>query len=372
MNGIFFSEGLELNKADKLGIERKVVLQIECLKKIGNVTSVNLEINKNDKLDRLKFILPFVKSNREKKREKLIEVVNDTTDYIYIRKPSLTIAFYKLLKKIKRKYPQIYIMLEIPTYPFHSEYKGISKLMILKSVHCEKKLKNVIDKIITYSDDEVIWGIPTLKTCNCVSYRDITPRSLDYKIKDKCIRMTCVANFMYWHGADRLINAIISYKGDYKIYFNLVGEGKEIDKLKKLARRSKNIIFHGSKMGEELTKVFNETDIAIDALGRHRSGVYYNSSLKGKEYLARGIPVISAVKTELDSINDFKYYLRIPANESPIDINEIIKFFNNIYKNNEGVITTEIRNFTERKFDYKYGFEEKIRTILADNLKYST
>jgi hypothetical protein len=49
-----------------------------------------------------------------------------------------------------------------------------------------------------------------------------------------------------------------------------------------------------------LNDIYNISDIAIDSLGRHRSNVMYNSTLKGKEYCAKGLPIVSGVKTEFD------------------------------------------------------------------------
>lgn len=42
-------------------------------------------------------------------------------------------------------------------------------------------------------------------------------------------------------------------------------------------------------------------------MGRHRSGVSFNSSLKGKEYCAKGLIIVSGVKTELDLDGEFLY-----------------------------------------------------------------
>ncbi len=367
MKGIYFCEGLELKKRNVLGIENKVYNQIMSLKRFSDVIVLDLPLNNWDKLDKVKFFLPGIISKREKERKKLYEAIDNSIQYIYIRKPSLTIEFYKILKKIKKNYPNIYIIMEIPTFPFHSEYVGISRIMGLKSTVCERKLKYVVDTIATYSDDKEIWGIPTLNLSNCVVYKEILPRTEKYRIQKNTIRMTCVAKFVYWHGIDRLINGINQYSGPYKIVLNLVGEGPEIEKLKKISKNNKNIIFHGYKSGEQLSQIFDETDIAVDALGRHRSGVVYNSSLKGKEYAARGIPIISAVKTELDYLNDYKYYLKIPANETFVNIEDIVLFYNKIYNGkNELEITNEIRNVTEKMFDYKYGFEEKIYTLLEN------
>lgn len=365
MKGIYFCEGLNLKKHNVLGIENKVYNQINSLKRFSEVILLDIQLNNWSSFEKIKFFLPVIKSKREKEREKLYGAINDSIQYIYIRKPSLTIEFYKILKHIKRDYPNIYIIMEIPTYPFHSEYHGLSKFMTLKSIRCEKKLKEVVDIILTYSDDKEIWGIKTLNASNCVNYKDILPRTEKYRVEKNTIRMTCVANFVYWHGIDRLINGINEYKGSYKIVLNLVGQGQEIEKLRQLAQNNKNIIFHGPKSGKQLSEIFDKTDIAVDALGRHRSGVTYNSSLKGKEYAARGIPSISAVKTELDYFKNFKYYLRIPADETYVNIEDIIVFYNKIYNNRKEIeITKEIRNLTEKKFDYKYGFEERIYTLL--------
>ena len=366
MKGIYYFENSKKVGISSVGVRNKISQQIRALEKISDL--IVIEAIFNDSIfEKLKFLLPRLKSDREKQVMKILDVVDDDVDYIYIRKPSLAVEFYKVLKKIKIKFPKIYILLEIPTYPFHSEYTKFSKLMILKSINCEKKLKNVVDKIVTYSDDKEIWGIPTIETSNCVSYKDVLPRSSHYKLEKGTIRLTCVANFMYWHGVDRLINGIKDYNGDYEIILNIVGDGKEIKKLKRLSKGMKNIIFHGIKTGDDLLKIFNETDIAVDALGRHRSGVSFNSSLKGKEYVAMGIPVISAVRTDLDNIPNFLYYYRFPADESHIDIEKIIEFYNAIYFDDTlEDITMTIRKTTEKMFDYQYGFIDKIQGELKN------
>lgn len=369
MNGVFFSEGLDMDNDKVLGIEKKVKAQVDSLNKIGNIRHINVPLNSDDKIDRLKFVFPILKSKRETNRNILLDYIDSTVDYIYIRKPSLTIEFYKLLKIIKNKYRNIVIIMEIPTYPFHAEYQGFAKIMAIKSAQCEKKLFEVVDYIVTYSDDKMIWNIPCLRTSNCVDYASIPVRDNSYSLVNNTIRLTCVANYTYWHGADRLVKAVRDYKGPYLIIFNIVGGGKELDNLRILAEDHENIIFHGPKSGAELTEIFNHTDIAVDALGRHRSGVFYNSSLKGKEYVARGLPVISAVKTELDYLKDFNYYLKLPANDSDVDLESVIQFYERIYKDDDANVSEIIRTVTERKFDYKYGFEIPIKKVIEDRKK---
>ena len=364
MKGIFFSEGLKMNLSNTLGIERKVSYQVESLASFSDIEHINIDIDDLTLFDKMLFMLPVVKSKREKRRKILLNKVDNTINYIYIRKPSLTINFYKILLMIKKKYKNIKILMEIPTYPFHSEYRGINKLAGLKSTICEKKLYKVVDYIITYSDDKTIWGIPCINTSNCVKYSMIKPRSNNYCLEKNNIRLTCVTNFIYWHGNDRLINGIKEYNGKYKITLNLVGNGPEIDNLKKMSNES--VVFWGAKNSDELNEIFDRTDIAIDALGRHRSGVYYNSSLKGKEYCARGVPIVSGVKTELDCWDNYPYYLKVPADDSNIVIEDIIDFYEKIYLDKDiSSITEEIRNLTMKSFDYKYGFENVIKELVC-------
>ncbi|MBS6340508.1 MAG: glycosyltransferase [Eubacterium limosum] len=364
MKGVFFAEGLELDKAKQYGIEKKVISQIKYLRKIGDLSVLSINPERS-LLDDILFICPLVKSRREIERYKLLDYIDSNTDYIYIRRPTLTNAFYQLLSKIKKEYKDIVIILEIPTYPFHTEYQGLSKILIIKSIICEKKMNRVIDKIMTYSNDKQIWGIDCINASNCVEYDMIESRSLSYQVIPNYIRLTFVANLMYWHGVDRIVKGILNYHGDYVVVLNIVGAGQELENLKILADNDRRIIFHGPKSGVELTKIFNETDIAIDALGRHRSGILYNSSLKSKEYVARGIPVVSAVKTELDSLTDFPYYLKLPADDSDIEIDAIIKFYEKIYLHkNAQMITLNIRNYTKKLFDYEFGFERPIKKYL--------
>ena len=85
-----------------------------------------------------------------------------------------------------------------------------------------------------------------------------------------------------------------------------------------------HIVFHGQLFGEELDKVFNMSCFAIGSLARHRSGITEIKTLKNREYATRGIPFIYSEK---DSDFDHQpYVLKAPADESPIDIQQIINF----------------------------------------------
>ena len=82
---------------------------------------------------------------------------------------------------------------------------------------------------------------------------------------------------------------------------------------------------HGKKHGIELDEIFDQCDFGIGSLGRHRVGIRDIKTLKNREYAARGIPFIySENDTDFDKR---PYVLKMPADETAINIETIIHFF---------------------------------------------
>jgi hypothetical protein len=139
-----------------------------------------------------------------------------------------------------------------------------------------------------------------------------------------------VAEVHPWHAFDRVMAGIGEYKGERNVFFHVVG-GVHPHRMKtdflpiinKYGLYDK-IIFHGQLFGDELTRVFNQCQFAIGSLGRHRCGITNIKTLKNREYATRGIPF---VYSEQDSDFDHQpYVLKAPADESPVDIQQIIDF----------------------------------------------
>jgi hypothetical protein len=88
------------------------------------------------------------------------------------------------------------------------------------------------------------------------------------------------------------------------------------------------VILYGKKHGKKLDCLFEKCDFGIGSLGRHRVGIDKIKTLKNREYAARGIPFIYS---ETDSDFDTRpYVLKAPADETPIDINNIVSFYHSI------------------------------------------
>jgi glycosyltransferase involved in cell wall biosynthesis len=150
---------------------------------------------------------------------------------------------------------------------------------------------------------------------------------------------------------------------------HLVGDGPELIFYKELVKQynlTEYIVFYGILINEELTKVYNKSDIAICSLGNHRKDIYFTSELKSREYLARGIPMISSTKIDVLP-DDFKYCFYVPEDESPVDMFAVVKYYQNLIENNDiNEISREIRNFAENNCDMSITMKPIISYLLND------
>ncbi|MDQ0196271.1 glycosyltransferase [Paenibacillus wynnii] len=294
--------------------------------------------------------------------------------FIYIRKAWFMDGdLIRFLKKFKNYSSHTKILLEIPTYPYDNEGKHLNILpLIIKDKIWRRKLHHYVDRIITYSNDEVIFDVETIQASNAIDLSEISPRNFT-EIKNKnVINLIACSSLYYWHGYDRVIKGLNTYYTNKKnhdpiVRFHIVGEGEEAEKYREMISTfnlSDYVYMYGKLSGRALDEVYDISDIGLDSMGRHRSGVYYNSSLKGKEYCAKGLPIVSGVSTDLDGDTEYSYYLRVPAEDKEVDIYDIINFYNAIYKEKDPkVISVNIRDYAKQRFDFPVAMREIIEFI---------
>ena len=284
-------------------------------------------------------------------------------DYLYIRRLfPINYAVICFLKLIKKNNSSCKIVYEIPTYPYDKEHNGKEKFFLFIDKIYRKKLHKYVDRIATLTDDKEIFNCKTLKITNGVDCNSI-PLSKKEKFDEKQINMVAVAQFSFWHGYDRLIEGMALAKKS-NIYLHLVGDGPELPKYKQLVEKYKlenNVKFYGALSGDNLTDVIDKGDIMISSLGCHRIGIFEGSFLKSREYLCRGLPMISSTKIDIIP-NNFEYCFRVPEDESPIDIEKVVEYVTSVYKNkNRTEISKEIRQFAEENCSMKKAMESVIQ-----------
>ena len=254
-------------------------------------------------------------------------------DFVYMRSDHNANPFtIHMVRKLKET--GIKVVMEIPTYPYDQEYESLSRRKSLFIDQCFRKiLARQLSGIVTFSDYPIIFGKPALQISNGVDFSQIP---LKIKINDTNheLHLIGVAEIHYWHGFDRLVRGLANYyqtPPSYKVYFHIIGEffgereKKEILPVIKQHGLEEYIILHGARHGKELDDLFEQADMAIGSLARHRSGIIHIKTLKNREYAARGL---SFIYSEIDSDFENKpYILKAKADESPIDIYQIIEFY---------------------------------------------
>lgn len=278
-------------------------------------------------------------------------IANNQIEFVFIRYIQLANPFYNdFLRKLNKHGVKIYI--EIPTYPYDGEYtiglvkklqKGIEKMY-------RNRLRKYVDRIVTYSLDKEIFGIPTIHISNGI---DMAGTSLRKPIEHNAFNLIGVAMIKKWHGFDRIIEGMKNYYkngGKKDVHFYIIGNGDEsLEEYKTLVNRyhlCDKVHFEGVKKTDELDWYFDMSDLAIGCLACHRKNVTYVKSLKNIEYAARGI---AFTYSEInDDFDNQEYVIKQIPDESPIDIEQLIQFTNKI----KNISSRDIRNSVERKLSW--------------------
>ena len=264
----------------------------------------------------------------------------------YYRYSSCDLILLKALRELssnKRK-----CVLEIPTYPYKREYMNTIKNRILYILDWATRwrLKRYVDRVVNFTRiPKRIFGIPCIATTNGFDFHStsvVSAPSLDP------IRLIAVSSMLPHHGYDRIIKGAKHYHDTTKsnmIKLYLVGDGPELHKYKKMVEDyhlEDIVVFSGRLNGKSLDDLFDISTAAISSLGLHRLGLSVVSTLKIREYVSRGLPVIYSTTDEV--LEGKSFGLEFPADESPIDLDTVIAFVKSMYQNKD--INNQIRKET--------------------------
>lgn len=344
------------------GISKKIEAQIKGLQDNGNKVYVcTYIVDKEGYRKRLvnsKTIINYGKGilAKCKKRYSYNSIIQYAKEQhinlVYVRSfhnaNPFTIHLFKELNK-----SGINSIMEIPTYPYDAEYVGANwkaRFNLYIDKLFRERLAKEMQAIVTFSNEVQIFGQRCICISNGIDFSSIPIRQVKYKNSNE-IHLIGVAEVHYWHGYDRIIHGIGLYNQsphETEVFFHIIGgigpsemhNSQHAPGFYELIQNyniQNNIIFHGPKFGEELDELFNNMSFAIGSLGRHRCYIQSIKTLKNREYAARGIPFIYSEKD--DDFETMPYILKAPADESPVDIVQIISFY-------KGLTTTpqKIRN----------------------------
>lgn len=319
----------------------------------------------NKKLNRVSYYFLFLIFCLQLLKERKYE-------YFYLRNISYETNVFILpffLKKIKKKC--INKIMEIPAYPFGGEVSTIKQKITISYYNIlKKRFFKYIDLVVFMGENQnKIWGIPALRIINCVNFNDIEiiQYNQNYFLNNE-INIVGLANLQNWHGYDRIIKGIYEYKhkslSNIKVFFHIVGDNQpEYNNLKLLTDKlnlKNEIVFHGRLNNLEIKSLFKKMDIGVDSLARHRSGVNYNCSIKSKEYTAMNLPFIKSHSD--DSFENLNFVKTIEADESPVDIEDLID-----WKKKMGDFEMSIHDYAIKNFAWEKQFKNIVNFFENEN-----
>ncbi len=343
----------------KSGVKKKIDDQVHAFKKF----SFDTEIITDDHKKILKKNMNIAK-----------KIPYNKNQVYFFRSVSIFMPFY--MKKIKNLSEHNFLILELPT-PLKSVGKEFEKDNLLK-FYVKKLLFNYsfprvlkyFDLILEYSTDfDKYTKNHNERILNINNGINIEKIPVKDKNDSDDINLISVANNSKWHGYDRVLHGLAKYYKDKpkkKVYYHCVGDGPELSNLKSLAEQlklEKYVIFYGEKIGEELDKIFDYSDLALGSLASHRKFILKTSALKNREYCARGIPFIIICDDD-DFPKSFKYVHRIPLDDSPVDVSEIIEFYEKI-RNDDYI--GEMRKYAQENLTWEKKLDPVVKKIKNSN-----
>ncbi|MEY3052906.1 MAG: hypothetical protein RLY31_2691 [Bacteroidota bacterium] len=240
-------------------------------------------------------------------------------------------AFLRTLRHIRRVAPAGRIVLEIPSWPYDREAKG---LLMRMAVRLDRRstpaLPPLVDLFTCYgSQVSDIFGRPALTLRNGIDPFRLPLRQP--RPPAPPLRLLGIGNWQFWHGIDRLLHGIARFRArpDYRpVSLTLAGTGAALSEWKSLAHRldiADLVRFLPPADGPDLDALFNEADLGIGTLAIHRKGLGLDSSLKHREYAARGLPFFLAGR-DPDFPSSLPWVLRCPANDDPVEVDSLFGF----------------------------------------------
>jgi len=264
---------------------------------------------------------------------------NPKSTLVYFRYPIADFLFLRFLKKNKE-------------YRFITEHQHIENRLrigifdfnfietILDTMY-GKAIRNRISGFVGVSSQYLENQLSYLKSSvrikkhsivngNGIDTASINLRSYPY-FDSHILKLLFIGSAYKNQGLDRLIVSLENYyksNAKVEIIVHIVGISFEKKYLKKylvnpVIRNS--FIFHGFLLPVEIDKFANECHLALNSLCVHREGQKVTSTLKSREYFARGIPFVTSSFD--DDFNDGNpYILKISGDENPFDFQKLIDF----------------------------------------------
>ncbi len=269
----------------------------------------------------------------------------------------------KFFISIKANLPSTKVFLELPTFPYDFEQKGLfRRILLIVDQKINNKLPGCIDFIIHYGHEKVLWGIPVINIQNGVELKYKTTLE-----KYKKLTFVAVGKLWIWWGLDLFIRSMQEYNSAFsnKIYLEIIGNGPErsnIDALVDEYELNNYVKLHGPLSGRTYDEIMRKCHIGIGVLAMHRKNMNYSSALKHREYASYGLPFIYR---GFDNDFDQAGLYRLEQNE-PINIDSVLSYYFEEYDYRE--ISKYLFKLVESRLTWREQLKPVIKTLTSGKL----
>lgn len=338
-----------------IGVAKKIDMQMEEFRKYYEMREIEVETLHRSLLQRVIGLFPTCSISRD--YDSALGRLEEPA-FLYIRRTVADRAYVNFLRRVKQKFPKCKIIIEIFTYPYDKDDFGKWNAwpFYIKERIYRGRQKKYVDRFVTYTKDEEIFGVPAIQTINGINVDSV--RLVRGEYREDRLTMIGVAYMQRQHGYERVIEGMHEYysgqERKFSVYLMLVGDGPEKPMYQSLVEKyhlQEYVTFYPTTTGDELDRLYDKADVALMVFGMYKVGRYsVISALKTREGLAKGLPLISGVGIDIIDPN-YKYMLLFDDDNSPVSIGQIVTFYKKIREDGQSKreVADTIRTFAYEK-----------------------
>ncbi len=266
------------------------------------------------------------------------------------------------------------IIIELPNYPYITDYinsvnqvkpffaRFRARLKVL-AVAAEDRLsapglKGLVDAAVLIGNPaDRFFGVKAIHISNGIDVDAMD--AVPVKSNPDEIVLVGVAGTLWWQAYDRILAGMYDYKKSDpgrlpRIRFIMVGgDAKEMPdflaQIEKFGLKA-DVECPGFLTGPALDAIYARADLGVSKLGCYRRGLQACSSLKAREYCAKGLPFLYTHEDSIENEN-VGFAMQVPNDDTPIDMEAVVKFVREC-RGKPG-LSGEERDFARKHFDWK-------------------
>ncbi len=204
------------------------------------------------------------------------------------------------------------------------------------------------------------------------NYQVFNRAAIDNFYQYKQLNLIMVANLADYHGLDRLIFGLAKYyetkTPEIVVQVTVVaGENAVLNDCKTLTHNlllDKCVSFIGYKTHTELFNLYQSINVAIGTIASYRINLRGAATLKLREYALFGLP--SIIDHHDYDLSSKDYILQIPSDNTPVDVKQLINFYQHLIKTYNHELPTIISDYAQNNLLWTHKVKQ-LELILKQN-----